>query len=153
MVGTRLIKIYDSVTIICTKVFIIYITVTVPATSPCLHLMNKHSFPWCHCFHVHHHHHYQKCHGKKRDHFFAICGMEKLQQAVSCLEFLHHPRASIQAQNISLKDKMVKLWCVLIEYSSLIHITKGCKFYMVTHCNMNTLKPVHSNPQDPNTLF
>jgi len=32
-------KIYDSATIICTKAFIIYITVTVPATSPCLHLV------------------------------------------------------------------------------------------------------------------
>jgi hypothetical protein len=57
-VGTCLMKTRDSATIICTKAFIIYIRVTVLATSPCLHLMNNHSYPRCHCFHVDHHRHY-----------------------------------------------------------------------------------------------
>ena len=47
-------KIHDSATIICTKAFIIYLTVTVLA----LHLMNNYTYPRCHYFHVRHHHHY-----------------------------------------------------------------------------------------------
>ena len=41
--GICLMKIEYSATTICMKAFIIYITVTVPATSPCLHLKNNQS--------------------------------------------------------------------------------------------------------------
>jgi len=57
-VGTCLMNIYDSATLTCTKALITYIKVTVPATSPSLHLMNNHSSPRCLCFHIRHHHHY-----------------------------------------------------------------------------------------------
>jgi len=61
---------------------------------------------------------------KTKGHFFAIFGMEKLQQAVTYLVFSLPSMASIQAQHISLKAKIVKLQCVLIGHSSLMHINK-----------------------------
>jgi hypothetical protein len=46
---------------------------------------------------------------KTKGNFFAIFGMEKLQQAVSYLVFSLPSMASIQAQHISLKAKIVKV--------------------------------------------
>jgi len=46
---------------------------------------------------------------KTKGNFFAIFGMEKLQQAVSYLVFPLPSMASIQAQHISLKAKIVKV--------------------------------------------